>query len=306
LREAIVGVVDIGSNTVHLLVARTNGRTLSTIVDVSEGLSLGSDVDYGGTVSDDKLGELIGTLERFKAQATEAGAAELHLLATQAIRMAANRESVCGAVEEATGLRMDIISTEMEAELAFLGADSLYPSVGPQAMMDIGGGSVQVAIGVHGEVWDSVSLPLGAARLVRYFLPSDPPTYSEEAVLVSYLSEVVPPALPLAETTVTGLLGTGGTLRRTPPLLARAPGDELGHDALERVLEAVRGQAAEQIGQEYDIKPERARLIMPAALLAREVMRGYAFPPLIVSAYGLREGAILHFARRRAYRQYGE
>lgn len=298
VREKTLGVVDIGSNTVHLLVARTNGRSITPLLDLSEGLRLGGDVDYDGVLSADKQEELITTLRVYQSAAAELGVHDLHLLATHAIRTALNRDAVCSAIEAAIGLKMEILSTEQEAEYSFLGADTICPSVGAQVAVDIGGGSMQVSIGQHGQVWDSVSLPLGAARVATRFLPDDPPTYLEEALLVTYLANTLPDALPLNDTNVSGVLGVGGTLRRTPPVLGLAVGESLPHDAVENMLALLRGKRADEIATQWNLKPERARLLMPALLLVREVLRGYDYPPLIMAAYGLREGAILSLARR--------
>jgi exopolyphosphatase/guanosine-5'-triphosphate,3'-diphosphate pyrophosphatase len=299
VREKTLGVVDIGSNTVHLLVARTNGRHIEPLVDVSEGLRLGEDVDYAGVLPDDKLRGLIETLRKFRDEALREKASEIHLLATQAIRTASNRAHVVSEIEQRLELPVDILTPEQEAEFAFLGADVALPSVGPQVMVDIGGGSMQIAIGQNGEVWDSVSLPLGAARVANQFLPSDPPTYLEEAQLVTYLANTIPPALPLPDTTVTGLLGVGGTLRRTPALMDLRVTDIYPQDAIEKMLAMVRGRRTNDIADRYDLKPERARLLMPALLVLREVLGGYENPPLIMSPYGVREGAILILARAR-------
>ena len=217
-REALLGVVDIGSNTVHLLVARTNGRSLVPTVDISEGLRLGGDIDTDGAISSGKLQELVDTLTLYEQAAKEAGVGRLRLLATQALRVASNRDQVIKAIEDATGLCVEILGPDQEAALAYLGADASCPSVGPQVMLDIGGGSAQIAIGQYGQVWGSISLPLGAARMAAHFLPTDPPTHVEEALLTSYFAKVVLPSLPLPDTTVTGIVGVGGTLRpdRTP------------------------------------------------------------------------------------------
>ncbi len=299
VREKTLGVVDIGSNTVHLLVARTNGRHVDPLVDVSEGLRLGADVDYAGALSDQKLEVLVETLRKFRDQALKERASEIHLLATQAIRTASNRDNVVKEIESRLEVPVDILSPEQEAEFAFLGADVACPSVGPQVMVDIGGGSMQVAVGQNGEVWDSVSLPLGASRVAGQFLPSDPPTYLEEALLVTYLAQTIPPALPLHDTTITGVLGVGGTLRRTPPLLDLKMGEIFPKDGVETMLAMLRGRTTADIGARYDLKPERSPLVMPALLVLREVMRGYDDPPLIMSPYGVREGAILALARAR-------
>jgi exopolyphosphatase/guanosine-5'-triphosphate,3'-diphosphate pyrophosphatase len=299
VREKTLGVVDIGSNTVHLLVARTNGRHVEPLVDVSEGLRLGEDVSYAGALSREKLEELIETLSTFRDQALRENASEIHLLATQAIRTASNRVEVVKEIEDRVEAQVDILTTAQEAEYAFLGADVACPSVGPQVMVDIGGGSLQVAVGQNGEVWDSVSLPLGASRVASQFLPSDPPTYLEEALLVTYLAQTIPQALPLPDTTITGVLGVGGTLRRTPALMDLRVSDIYPQDAVEMMLAMVRGHSTADISTKYELKPERARLLMPALLVLREVLQGYENPPLIMSPYGVREGAILTLARAR-------
>jgi exopolyphosphatase/pppGpp-phosphohydrolase len=299
VREKTLGVVDIGSNTVHLLVARTNGRHVEPLVDVSEGLRLGDDVQYDGALSVDKVEELVGTLCRFRDQALREKADGIHLLATQAVRVASNRADVVAQLEARVNVPVDVLTPEQEAEFAFLGADVACPSVGPQVMVDIGGGSMQVAVGQNGEVWESISLPLGASRVASQFLPSDPPTYLEEALLVTHLAQTIPPSLPLPDTNVTGVLGVGGTLRRTPALLDLRVGEVYPKEAIEKMLAVVRGRATVDIAARYDLKPERARLLLPALLLLREVMSGYENPPLIMSPYGVREGAILALARAR-------
>ncbi|HET9494321.1 MAG TPA: hypothetical protein VFR15_08835 [Chloroflexia bacterium] len=298
LRERTIGVVDIGSNTVHLLVASTNGRHITPLLDRSEALGLGVEVDYEGTIGPDKVQELIETLREFRAAAAAEGVTDLHLMATHAIRTAANRDEITRTIEEVLELPVEVLTPEVEAEYGFLGADTDCPSVGPQVAVDIGGGSMQVSVGQHGEVWDCVSLPLGAARVANNFLPSDPPAYLEEALLVTYLANVIGPALPLPDANVTGVLGIGGTLRRSPQVLGLKPGDSFPNDAFDRILGKLRGRKACDIAKEFDLKPERARLLFPAILVIREVMRGYDFPPFIVSSYGMREGAILSLARR--------
>jgi exopolyphosphatase/guanosine-5'-triphosphate,3'-diphosphate pyrophosphatase len=297
VREKTLGVVDIGSNTVHLLVAKTDGRHVEPIVDESEGLQLGADVDYTGALSDEKLQALVVTLVRFRDQAVAQEATEIHLLATQALRIATNRAAVLKELESKLELPVDILTPQLEAEFAFLGADLACPSVGPQVMVDIGGGSMQVAVGQNGDVWDSVSLPLGASRVASQFLPSDPPTYLQEAELVTYLAQAIPSVLPLPDTNITGVLGVGGTLRRSPSLLKLQIGDMFPPNALELMLANLRGRTTDEITTSYDLRPERARLLMPALLVLREVMRGYDYPSLIMAPYGVREGAILSLAR---------
>lgn len=296
VRETTLGVVDIGSNTVHLLVGRTNGRGIVPLLDISEALRLGADLEYNDAIRPEKIQELVGTLLNFQQAAADAGVDTLHLLATQAIRMSSNKEEVCAAITEATQLQVQILTPQQEAEFAFVGAEAVCPSLGPQAVVDIGGGSMQIAVGERGKVWDSVSLPLGAARVGMRFLPSDPPTYVEEALLTSYLHNVVPPALPLPDTALTGVLGVGGTLRRIPPLLDLTAGEIIPDATLGRFLSSLTGRTTAEIVALYPIKEERARLLLPALLTIREVLKGYD-APFIVAPYGLREGALLRLSQ---------
>jgi exopolyphosphatase/guanosine-5'-triphosphate,3'-diphosphate pyrophosphatase len=267
------------------------------LADTSESLRLGADIDRDGEISPRKLEELVETLLGYEQYAHETGVSRLRLLATQAIRVAANKDHVCEVIEEATGLQVEVLSPSQEAYLAFLGADASCPSIGPQVMLDIGGGSAQIAIGQYGQVWDSISLPLGAARMSSHFLPNDPPSHVQEALLAGYLAKVVLPALPLPDTCATGILGVGGTLRRISPILSIETGELFPHDAVDSLILMLRGKSANAIAEEYNVKPDRARLFLPAALLLREVWRGYDCPPIIMAEYGLREGAILALAR---------
>src|SRR4051794_22961525 len=182
MRERCIGVVDIGSNTVHLLVGSTDGRSVTRVLDRSEPLHLGLDLDSSGEISEEKTRRLVSVVGKFQQEAEASGASCLHLLGTQSLRVANNRESVCEAITSETYLIVTVLTPEYEAELAFIGADASCPSIGPQAMVDIGGGSAQIAVGVHGRVEGSVSLPLGAARLAGQFL-SDPPTDVEAGLL---------------------------------------------------------------------------------------------------------------------------
>lgn len=291
------GVVDLGSNTVHLLVARTDGAILEPLVDLSAGLRLGGDVDRDGMISPAKLEELLGTLRQFAALATEAGVERLQIMATQALRVATNRAAVVAAITDATGLGVIVLTAEQEAALGFRGALADWPGTGIQVVVDIGGGSMQVAVGTGETMHAHVSLPLGAARVAGLFLTSDPPTAGEEYGLRAYLGQVIPPALPRVGGPIAGALGVGGALRRIPLLLGQPVGTLLPADAPEQVAAQVRGRPAADLVATYALPPERAHLVFPAALLLAEVLRGYGQPPLAVVASGVREGAILNMGR---------
>lgn len=298
MQEPNFGVVDLGSNTIHLLIARSDGQTVIPLVDTSVGLRLGQHVDRHGRIGAAKRRELLRRLLEFQATARRAGVEHLHFFATHAIRVAANREALGAAITAATGRPLTLLTPEQEAMLAFQGVASVHHPVGRQAVVDIGGGSMQIAVGAADQVEASCSLPLGAATVAHRFLTSDPPTPGEVYGLQAYLSQVIPPALPTLGGPITGLVGTGGTLRRVLRLLGCDAGTPLPVAGLTQVAAMLQGKPASAIAAQYHLKAGRARLLLPAVVLLQEVLRCYGTPPLAIVQAGLREGAILHLARR--------
>lgn len=297
MTEPIWGVIDIGSNTVHLLVARVEGNRVVPLVDASADLYLGRDLQGGGAIGRARLHATLLKLQEYQATATEAGVTRLHLIATQAIRAARNRDAVCAAIAQATGLPVQVLSPEHEATLAFVGAEAVAPSPGGHVVVDIGGGSVQVGVGVGAHLESSNSLPLGATRLVAEFLPDDPPTPAQETALAAHLATIVPPELPARAGGVVQAIATGGMARRIPQLLGEPVGVPFPTARLDGALAAVRGQPAAALAAAYALEPDRARLLLPGMLVLREIVQGYRVPALVVAAYGIREGAVLRLAR---------
>jgi exopolyphosphatase/pppGpp-phosphohydrolase len=154
-----------------------------------------------------------------------------------------------------------------------------------------------VVVGEGDVIRGSVSLPLGAARLVARFLPDDPPEAGDVARLAAHLVGVIPPALPLRNHDMAAVLGTGGTLRRLAALRGWDAGRPLPGDALDAALAWVRGLPAARLAETGAMPVDRARMFLPALLAWREVWRGYHAPPLWVVPGGVREGAILQLAR---------
>src|SRR5437763_17126982 len=112
-------VADLGSNTLHLLIATVQDGRVRGILDESEMVRLGEDVDREGEISEGKIERAIGVVRRFKHRSECFGVATLHLMATQAVRAAGNREELLARIEDAVGLPVTVLSTEDEARLAF-------------------------------------------------------------------------------------------------------------------------------------------------------------------------------------------
>ena len=282
-----VAVIDVGSHTVRMLVAYRNEGVLHAIREAKATLSLGAEVECHGRITDAKLEETAECASEFARAARQVGAARIETLVTAPGRQAANGADLAEILAYATGTVVRVLSPDEEGELAFRGAvhasDLDAESV---AVVDVGGGSTEVAVGTvdGGPAWVR-SFDIGAVRLTGRALPSDPP--SAEAVAHAFaraeedLSLLTPP-LPQAA------LATGGTARA----LRKLVGKTLGPVQLDEALDLLEGQKSVKVATRYDVERHRARTLPAGAVILRAAQQRLGVP-LVVSRAGLREGAVL-------------
>jgi exopolyphosphatase/pppGpp-phosphohydrolase len=180
-----LGVLDVGSNTVHLLVvdAYPGARPLPAFSHKVE-LSLAAHLERDNTLS--KVGEerLTEVVEESLRMAEDKGVEDFLAFATSAVRDAVNGDDVLARIQERTGARIQVLSGENEARLTFLAARRWFGwSSGRLLVVDIGGGSLEIATGLDEEPEAVMSLPLGAGRLTRDWFTTDPPSSGEVRAL---------------------------------------------------------------------------------------------------------------------------
>src|SRR6266699_6486348 len=176
-----LGVLDVGSNTVHFLVidAHQGGRPLPVFSHKAE-LHLGDHLVEGNRLSASVTRQLRAFVDEALQIAEDKGVEELLAFATSAVRDAANGDEVLAAVRDGTGVAIRVLTGEEEARLTFLACRRWFGwSSGRLLMLDIGGGSLEIAAGIDEEPDVAISLPLGANRLTRDWLTSDPPDKEE-------------------------------------------------------------------------------------------------------------------------------
>jgi exopolyphosphatase / guanosine-5'-triphosphate,3'-diphosphate pyrophosphatase len=180
-----LGVLDVGSNTVHLLVVDAHrGAHPTPTSSVKTVLRLAERITSDGRLSDRGSQELVRAVNAARESAEQTGCDELMAFATSAVREAGNVADVLDRVRAATGVDLQVLSGQEEARYTFLAARRWCGwSAGRLLMLDIGGGSLEVAIGMDEEPELAVSLPLGAGRLTRTALRGDPPNRSDVAAL---------------------------------------------------------------------------------------------------------------------------
>ena len=290
----LVGVIDVGSNTMRLLVAKRRKNTLFRVHEEREPLGLGEDVELHGRIPAPKLARAAAVAVDLAEQARSLGCATIEILVTSPGRQAANGEELRQALARGSGLATRILSADDEARLAYFGALSAVRSrPGSVAVVDVGGGSTQLVVGTaeSGPVW-ARSVDIGSLRLTRRLLRSDPPTYEELDAArdeVERSFEAIAPPLPQAA------LATGGTARA----LRRIAGQRtLDRGEIEDALEELARRSSADLVKRYDFAPERARTLAAGAVILAEARQRLGLP-LEVARGGVREGAALALLAER-------
>src|SRR6266516_3410498 len=182
----IHAAIDIGSNTVHLVVAHCTPDDLDIIEDEVELVRIGESVTATGEISQQKRQQTIETLSKYKALAEQHGAGQTLVVATEAIRQASNSSEFLEDVERETGLKIHLINGDTEAILTFYGAtyEELRQSrpAAASGVMDLGGGSTELVAARNRHITWRTSLPIGSGWLHDRYLLENPPTPDDLAV----------------------------------------------------------------------------------------------------------------------------
>jgi exopolyphosphatase/guanosine-5'-triphosphate,3'-diphosphate pyrophosphatase len=278
--------IDIGSNSIHLLVARLDGDRLTSLLDVSELLGLGAVVDLEGRIPESERDAAIEALVGYVWSARARGADRIELLATEPLRRASNRSQFCDAVESATGLLLHVLSPEVEAELTMLGVLGGAAVTESTLVLDIGGGSTELILLAPGGDPVVGVLPVGSARLTAGFVEDDPPTADELEALrteaVRLLSGM-PTGHPRRGICVGGtgsnlLLLTGGRL--------------IYRSAIEAALALVAAHPSAELVARYGLRARRARQMAAGVAIIEAAMACYELDRMEVSEASLREGVL--------------
>ncbi len=298
--------IDIGSNTIHLVVARCTPYDLDIVEDQQELVRIGESVTATGEISQEKAKAAIATLKRYKALARKHKASPILVVATEAIRQASNSAAFLEEVLSKTKLTVQLISGTAEAALTFFGSTyEVYNEPHPPAqigVMDLGGGSLELVTARNMHITWRTSLPVGSGWLHDRYLSSDPPTYDEVTVAETFLQTYFqglqlkhhPPVL----------IVTGGSANSLLFLARNAFNLDLHHTQLTQ-QDLMRCQGllislpAEEIAQRFEQPLGRARILLAGALIIQTVMTRLHINEIHVSSHGIREGVLLAYERYR-------
>jgi exopolyphosphatase/guanosine-5'-triphosphate,3'-diphosphate pyrophosphatase len=287
-------VIDVGSNTIHLLVGEVQNGAVLPITGEKVSARLGAGVDETGSIEKARIPLAAEAISLFAQLAALNGAPQPAVLATSAVRDAKNGRALVEKVLEKTGLEMRLISGDEEGLLGFRGAVSaLGPDFSwdtPALVVDLGGGSAQFIFGdAANGPQKRVSLPLGSNRTTERFVHHDPP----EAGELDELRKAVLGMLPEWELPEDApVVAIGGSARAT----LRLSRDELTVVSLGELAQEMSAKPSAVLAREEGLAPERAR-VMPAAITTlAAVLEHFGGSRLTVARGGIREGAILTMA----------
>lgn len=299
-----LGVLDIGSNTVHLLVvdAHVGGHPLPAYSHKTE-LRLTESLKADGTIATRFADRLVSFITECLEIAQDQGVENVMGFATSAIRDAPNGEDVLRRVTRETGVELEVLSGVDEARVTFLAVRRWFGwSSGRLLVIDIGGGSLELAVGIDEEPDAAVSLPLGAGRLTRTMLPGDPPEPEDvKAVRQAARAQIGQQARPLLKAGEPHrVVGTSKTIRSLARLSGAAPSGEgpyvprtLTREAVSDVVKRVAGLTAQQRADLPGVSHGRARQLLAGAIVIEGAMDLLRVERLEVCPWALREGLIL-------------
>jgi exopolyphosphatase/guanosine-5'-triphosphate,3'-diphosphate pyrophosphatase len=299
-----LGVLDVGSNTVHLLVvdAHRGAQPTPQLSDKVE-LRLAEHVDESGDLSRRGADRLVAATAAARARADELSCDELIAFATSAVRDAGNAAAVLKRVVTETGVELAVLAGEDEARLTFLAVRRwLGWSAGNLLCIDIGGGSLELAAGTDEEPAVAISLPLGVARLTRDRLAGDPAAKADVVALREHVrSQLERPVRQLSSAgTPDRVVATSKTFRTLARLSGAAPSSAgprvrrtLSRVSLGQVTAFISRMTAGDLAELDGVSEGRAHQTLAGAVVAAAAMDALQVPELELCPWALREGVIL-------------
>ena len=299
-----LGVLDVGSNTVHLLVVDAHrgahpmpASSQRTVLRLAERLT------NSGDLSEEGVDALVDTVTVAKKAAAKLGCEDLMAFATSAVRDCGNVVDVLAKVRQETGVDLRVLTGKDEAKLTFLAARRwLGWSAGRLLVLDIGGGSLELAVGMDEAPDYAKSVPLGAGRITRERFTSDPPPRAEVDETVQWLADqLTPVAKKVAKQGEPNrVVATSKTFRTLARLTGAAPSAAgprarrvLTEPGLRQLIAFITRMSAADLAELEGVSPSRAHQLVAGALVADATMRALSLQELEICPWALREGVIL-------------
>jgi exopolyphosphatase/guanosine-5'-triphosphate,3'-diphosphate pyrophosphatase len=302
-----IAAIDVGSNSVRLLVAEYDPASGLTVIDeLKDQPRLAAGLASTGCLNEAAMDRAIQTLGRMREVCQRRNVHRIAAVATAAVREAENGPWFVRRVRQELDIPLFIIDPETEAALSYRSVAHHFPLAGERAIVaDIGGGSLELIGAVDGLVELTLSLPLGAVRLTELYLPGERSIQRELASLRKYIRKQLKRSISSKEWTAVTVIGSGGTFttlgrvtraRRGQPTGESVHGVSVETAEVERLLDYLASRSPEQRRQVPGLNPERADIILAGLAVTAELLDWVRSRSISVSAFGLREGLLLEMA----------
>lgn len=298
----VAASIDIGSNSVHLLAAVVAGHRMVSLEDKSELLGLGSTVDVDGRLGPVRRGELMAVLVHYVDVARKLGAVAVTIMGTEPMRRAADTDRVVDELQRLTSEKLHVLSHEEEAFLTLIGVTAGRRVPAELGVVDVGGGSSEIALVAPDRPAWAAGLSVGSARLTARLVEHDPPTADEIAALRAAARDAMAAAPAGSPRSMIAVGGTATNLLRVLPEAALH--GTLSRAQLAEALAIMPTEPAAQAALRHAVRPVRARILPAGAAILDALPERYGLDQLRVSDAGIREGAI--FVERHAPTRWRE
>jgi len=294
-----VASIDIGTNTILLLIAEIEGGKLKSLFEMETIARLGEGVQKNGILSQEAMKRGLQTLTQYLEQCQTTGAQKIFAVGTSALREAKNSGNFLKTIEEKLNLSIEIISGEEEAHLSFLAvARDLKELKKSILVLDVGGGSTEFILGKGDQIIQWESLPLGSVRFTEQFLLSDPIQGGEwekmEREIRESLGRVPYPQEPFSMVAVGG---TATTLASVEQGLEEFISEKIHHfvltkEALNNQLHLYRSKTIDERRKIPGLPPARADVILAGGAILYMAMEKLKSPTVLISCHGIRYGLL--------------
>ncbi|MDE3058552.1 MAG: Ppx/GppA family phosphatase [Bacteroidota bacterium] len=295
-------VIDIGTNTILLLVADIDRTGIRSVVYDEQVIArLGKGVDEHKMINRETFRRVLQFLQAYRATSETLRAEKIVAVGTSALRDAANRNEFCDFIEKETGISIEILSGDEEAEYTFRGAISGFLRRSASfSVLDIGGGSTEIISETPSQLTSKTSLDIGSVRITERFLKTSPPTALEVSEARSCIQRALA-NIDLSEIRDSKLIGVAGTLTTLAALQQKLPeynphrveGFELSYSEIRILFNQLRIKTVEEIRAVPQISAGRADIILAGILILLEFMEAANAKQITVSDRGLRYGIAL-------------
>lgn len=283
--------IDVGSNTTRLLVAESIPSGLRDLHNERRFTLIGRSMSRDGHIPRAKVAEIAAAVANQAERARRMGAQRVRAVATAAIRRASNAEQLARDVERAAGVRLEVLTGEEEARLAYRGAARAVGGVGSLAVVDVGGGSTEIAFGdAQAGVQHATSIAIGSSLLAERHLATDPPTAEQ---IAAARAEVHDAFAGLEARPADRAVAVGGSASS----LQDVAGGELGPVELAEAMDVLTRDSSWDVAHRYELDPARVRLLPAGLVILEEITRRLRLP-LRICKGGLREGVILEMIEK--------